>query len=286
MLLSKSYDIEKILDLRFVHDDGSVNAAKLQVGDLATIAFNNSGMRDEITGKITRIEAGTHYEIPKPMHVCQPGLVDSCNKNTWYIVVDGSMWNDSSIKKIFVNNIVGCEVLKRNDSVTAVQSPLGNTNITDIRVNGNVFEISMNHSDWIQVCKIPDCPIIVDPELEDLVNKILATIPGCVSPADKEKMVRQILASMEEEGQIVINKTNCDCGCNTPSTPDDKPTESIPSTPITGPAQLNIDAIAAAVVGVLKEQGLLVSPPPTENEGNTGSAEPDIPEIGGEVDTE
>lgn len=275
--MGSTYTLEKVLDLRFSYSDGTVSQTKLHVGDVATIQYNHAGTLCEITGKISRIEAGTHYESPKYNHLCQPGLVDSCDKNYWYIIVDASVYNDASMKKIEVKKIIGCEVLKRNESITAVTSPLGNTNITDVRLVGDIFEISMNNGkSWIQVARVPKTTIIVDPELQPIVDKIADSIPANIDPATKERMIMDILKSMEEEGQIVINKNNCSCGCGDKKDPEeDKPTE-VPSTPMQ--PQINIGAIVAAVVEAMKEQGLVVKNPEaggesggTPDTGDTGS---------------
>lgn len=275
MLLSNSYELEKVLDLRFSYSDGTVTQAKLHVGDVATIRFNNAGVLDEITGKISRIEAGSHYETFKYNHVCQPGLVDSCDKNYWYIIIDGSSYNDAVMKKIEVSKIVGCEILKRNESVTAVTSPLGNTNITDIRLVGDIFEISLNNGrDWTQVARVPKTTIIVDPELQPIVDKISDSIPANIDPATREKMIMDILKSMEEEGQIVINKNNCNCGCGTKDPEEEeKPTE-VPTTPI-GQPQFNMGAFVAAVIEEMKKQGLVVKDPETGD--NVGDTDPETP---------
>lgn len=271
MLLSKSYDIEKVLDLRFTYEDGTVSTCKLHVGDVATIVYNNAGMRDEITGKVSRIEAGTHYDIPKYNHVCQPGLVDSCDKNYWYIIVDGSVYNDSNMKKIEVKKIYSCEILKRNESITAVTSPLGDNNITDTRLVGDLFEISQDHGHtWITVARVPKSTILVDPELQPIVDKIADSIPASINPAEREKMILAILKTMEEEGQIVIGK-DCECGCVPKEPEEEKPTE-VPSTPMQ--PQLNIGAIVAAVVEELKNQGLVggstpETPPTTDDNTDT-----------------
>lgn len=278
MLLANTYELEKVINLRFSYSDGTVSQTKLHVGDVATIQYNHAGTLDEITGKISRIEAGTHYESSKHGHLCQPGLVDSCDKNYWYIIVDASLYNDAAMKKIEVKKIIGCEVLKRNESVTAVTSPLGNTNITDIRLVGDIFEISMNNGkSWIQVARVPKTTIMVDPELQPVVDKIADSIPANIDPATKEKMIMDILKSMEEEGQIIINKNQCSCGCGDKKDPDeeDKPTE-VPSTPMQ--PQFNIHAIAAAVVEMLKEEGLVMKKP--ETEGEDGGSMEKTPGIG------
>lgn len=219
MLLSTSYDIEKTLVNKFVWDDGTSKETKLEVGDVATFVWNNRGQRDEITGKLVRIEAERHFQA-RPHEHCQPGMIDSCDKNGWFILVDGSMSNQSNMKRIVIRDLLNIEVIKRENFNTTVSSPLGDNNITDFRLVGNILQLSVNHGKtWMKVCTLPKFDFEVEEGLEEVAENIGNAIPEHINPADRNQILVSVLKAMEASGQITINKTyNCECG-KVPETP-------------------------------------------------------------------
>lgn len=251
MLLRKSYGVEQTIVGQLSFDDGTVKEYRLSEGDFVTIKWNHAGSVDKITGKISRIEAGTHYTHSiNPNHLHQCDLVDTCDKRFWYIIVDASNYNDSSMKKIEIDKILDVEVLKRDESISAVTSPSGPGNITDMRINGNYLELSMDHQKtWFFLCKIPQTAIEVEPELLPIVEKIAATIPSCVSPSDRDRMIVEILKTMKETGQITVEDCDCSCDCCKPVEP---PVEEKP--PVDEVQNGHMSSVAAEVISILESK--------------------------------
>lgn len=204
MLIGISHEVIKGVTIRLVFDDGSVKTNTVYVNDTVDIYYSKDGTRRHIEGRVTRVE-----ELPD--HAGHVGHIASCNncKNVGcYITVDGSEESRACVAKIDVDCILDLDVLQHageNDNIT---SPKGEYNVTQFRLVGKCLQLSCDFGQhWMVVCTLPDETVIVDPDDQDIADKIAALIPSCANPCQKADLVRALVELFDQEKD---NNTNND----------------------------------------------------------------------------
>jgi hypothetical protein len=196
MLIGTSHELIKGVKIRLVFDDGSVKKDTIYVDDLVDIYYSKDGARRHIEGRVTRVE-----EIPD--HAGHIGHIASCNncKNTGvYITVDGSEDSRAYVAKIDVDCILDFTVLEHAGENDCITSPKGEYNVTQFRLVGKCLQLSLDHGQhWMVVCELPDQEVIVDPDDQELADKISALIPSCANPCQRAELVKALVELFDEE---------------------------------------------------------------------------------------
>jgi hypothetical protein len=142
------------VDLYF--DDNSEKHITICEKDIVHIVWNNNGRKDVIRGKVKQINSTKNY------------LVD--NKESSYIIVDGSDIYNGKTVKIRFDHILDCEMIEKFDENLIVKTVCNNKEaINKLKlVDGKLFVSQDNGETWIGGLKIE--PPVVDenpPVVED-----------------------------------------------------------------------------------------------------------------------
>lgn len=139
MLLKVDYSVIESLRVVLTFDDDSVKVREISEGDLIRATYNDNGRRKEIEGKIIKI--GINH------NPC------TCSKNSWYVIVDGSMSYCGDRVRFSPANLLDLDIILKHTDVELVGTPSdSDTSISMIRVNDNVLEVSRDHGlHWIPI---------------------------------------------------------------------------------------------------------------------------------------
>lgn len=178
MLLSKSFDVIQSLVLKLVFDDESVKELIISEKDIINVVYNKNGNRCNIEGTVARINVDNN----------------SCQKRGWYIIVDASAIGKSSVERIEVNNIINCDIITKYEANNNITSPIGDGTISAFKLAGDILLLSVdNGKSWLKVCNLASTDIIVEPEYQDIADKISAVIPSHMSPDMREDLVEDLV---------------------------------------------------------------------------------------------
>lgn len=196
MLIGIKHEVIKGVTIRLVFDDGTVKTNTVYVKDLVDVYYAKDGVRRHIEGRVTKIE-----EIPD--HAGHAGHIASCNncKNVGcYMTVDGSEDARAYVAKIDVDCILDLDVLEHANENDCITSPRGEYNITNFRLVGKCLQLSCDYGQhWMVVTTLPDQEVIVDPDDQDIADKISALIPACANPCQKADLVRALVELFDSE---------------------------------------------------------------------------------------
>ena len=192
MLMNISYDIIESAVISLVFDDETVKKVKVNVEDTIRVSFNKNGLRTNIDGIVKRIfidDRGPHHHCPDP-----------CHKPKWVMIVDGSSYGASALERVELDKILDIDIIKRANDTNIITSPVGDTNITDFRLVGNILQLSVdNGQTWLKVLTLPAEDTTVDPEDKDLVSKVEAILPQSLRPDLKADLTSDIVNLVKSE---------------------------------------------------------------------------------------
>lgn len=178
MLLSKSFDVIQSLILKLVFDDESVKELVISEKDIVNVIYNKNGNRCTIEGTVARINVENN----------------SCQKRGWYIIVDASATGKSSVERIEVNNIIDCDIITKYEANNTIFTPVGDGAISAFKLSGDVLMLSVdNGRSWLKVCNLASTDVVVEPEYQDIADKIAAVIPTHMSPDLREDLIEDLV---------------------------------------------------------------------------------------------
>lgn len=126
-------------------DDGSSKERVIGTGDLVDVEYNANGLRKRIEGKVLKVSAvGT-------------------DPRSWYIIVDSSDDFDSNKAKFSPMSILDVEIIRKADTLTVVQTIVGEGGIPYLRINKGRLQWSKDGEVWHSI-RIDNRDIIEDQE--------------------------------------------------------------------------------------------------------------------------
>ena len=207
MLLKTGYSLDYTVTVSFFYDNDEVVSRTISTGDVIKASYNKNGKRVSIEGKVTRI-------YTQDNHAGHIGHVASCTpcKNTGcYIIVDGSTSNNSELARIDVDTLLEVEILEKGSANNCVTSPIGESNISGIRLSGNWLQITPDHGEtWLNVVQLASLDPVVEPEFKDLASKIAALIPPCARPDAKQDAVEDLVELFKQEAPSIVGEEKDD----------------------------------------------------------------------------
>lgn len=130
-LMKQTCDVEETLVFTLEYEEGQVKTRVLSAGDYVSIAYNKNGQRRVINGVITTVYANKY--------------AGSVNKKDWYIIVTNDESSGlSATARIQIWQILDVEVLHAKKFAKEVHTPNNSMRVTDIRIRGNVLQVSNN----------------------------------------------------------------------------------------------------------------------------------------------
>ena len=156
MLLRNCCHVVECLKVDLYFDDDSEKHITICEKDIIHIVWNNNGRKDIIRGKVKQINSTRDY------------LVD--NKESSYIIVDGSDIYNGKTVKIRFDHILDCEMIEKFDENLIVKTVCNKEEaINRLKlVDGKLFVSQDNGETWIGGLEIE--PPVVDenpPVVED-----------------------------------------------------------------------------------------------------------------------
>ena len=192
MLMNISYDIIESAVISLIFDDETVKKIKVNVEDTIKVSFNKNGLRTNIDGIVKRIfidDRGSHHHCPDP-----------CHKPKWVMIVDGSSYGASALERVELDKILDIDIVKRANDTNIITSPVGDTNITDFRLVGNILQLSVDNAQtWLKVLTLPDEETTVNPDDQELANKVEAILPVSLRPDLKADLTNDIVNLVKSE---------------------------------------------------------------------------------------
>lgn len=189
MLMNISYDIIESAVISLVFDDETVKKIKVNVDDTIKVSFNKNGIRKNIDGIVKRIFIDDHHHAAN--HCCKP---------KWVMIVDGSSYGTSAVERVELDKILDINIIKRANDTTGITSPVGDSNITDFRLVGNILQLSTdNGQTWLKVITLPNEDTTIDPEDQELANKVEAILPSSLRPDLKADLTDDIINLVKSE---------------------------------------------------------------------------------------
>lgn len=192
MLMNISYDIIESAVISLIFDDETVKKVKVNVEDTIKVSFNKNGLRTNINGIVKRIfidDRGRPHHCP-----------DHCHRPKWVMIVDGSSYGASAIERVELDKILDIDIIKRANDTNIITSPVGDTNITDFRLVGNILQLSIdNGQTWLKALTLPDEETTVNPDDQELANKVEAILPASLRPDLKADLTHDIVNLVKSE---------------------------------------------------------------------------------------
>lgn len=180
MLLRKSYDVIKTISLNLVFDDLSTKNVNVSMNDTVDVVYNKNGCRNNIVGIVTRIE------------------VSNCEKD-WYMIIDGSTDANSKIARVTIDDVIDIDMIRKSSENVTITSPEGDGLITGFRIFKDVLQFSCDYGKtWVNICKIQGEEVIVDPEDQELANKISKVIPINMCQSERLKIIEDLVDLFKE----------------------------------------------------------------------------------------
>ena len=189
MLMNITFDVIQSLMLSLVFDDETVKKTKVNVDDTIRVTHNKNGMRTTVEGVVKRIFVDDHHVERCPNH-----------KPRWIMIVDGSSYASSALERIEVDKILDIDIIKRAEENLGISSPIGDTNITSMRLVGNIVQLSTdNGQTWLKMLTLPAVDTEVPAEDAELAAKVEALLPTSLRPDLKAELTTDIINLVKTE---------------------------------------------------------------------------------------
>src|SRR5574344_1405628 len=135
-LLSNTYSVSHSLTVNLIFEDGTVKKNTITEGDLVTVTYNKDGLRTTVEGIVTRL-------YPSGTVACT-GICNCVCEDQWSIVIDGSSYGFGASIRIAEGKILDMTIEKTAYGNEAVTSPVGDYSVTDLRLVGDVLQLSVD----------------------------------------------------------------------------------------------------------------------------------------------
>ncbi len=163
-LMKQTCDVEETLVFTLEYDEGQVKTRVITAGDYVSIAYNKNGQRRVVNGVVTTVYA-TQY-------------AGTVNKKDWYIIVtnDESTGLGATVR-IGVWQILDVEVLHAKNFAKNIHTPNNAMRVTDIRIKGNVLQVSNNGGrTWKNVgSELTEGPVGEEIDIGDKVRAMIGS---------------------------------------------------------------------------------------------------------------
>lgn len=189
MLMNITFDVIQSLMLSLVFDDETVKKTKVSIDDTIRVTHNKNGMRTTVEGVVRRIFVDDHH-------------VQRCSdyKPKWIMIVDGSSYACSALERIEIDKILDIDMIKRAEDNLGISSPVGETNITSMRLVGNIVQLSTdNGQTWLKMLTLPAVDTEVPAEDAELASKVEAILPSALRPDLKAELTTDIINLVKTE---------------------------------------------------------------------------------------
>lgn len=184
MLLDIKYNVINSLVIKLRFDDNSVKEQHVSIGDVVNCSYNKNGARRTIEGVVKQIVTDTN----------------PCQQTKWYMYVDSSKSGFAAVEKILVDNILDIDVLRKGMGLMTVHTPGNKMMVTDIRLNGNYFQISPDYGKhWFKVAEITCHHYDVPEEYQELAAKIDALLPPHMNPGVRMDLIKALVYLFKDE---------------------------------------------------------------------------------------
>ena len=137
MLLRNCCHIIESVKINLYFDDNSEKHMVINEKDIVRIVWNNNGRKDTIRGKVKQIKSNKNY------------LTD--NKESSYIIVDGSDVYKGIVAKIRFDHILDCDMIEKFDEDLLIKTVCNNKEaVNKIKLVDNKLFISQDNGEtWI-----------------------------------------------------------------------------------------------------------------------------------------
>ena len=137
MLLRNCCHIIESVKINLYFDDNSEKHMIINEKDIVRIVWNNNGRKDTIRGKVKQIKSNKNY------------LTD--NKESSYIIVDGSDVYKGIVAKIRFDHILDCDMIEKFDEDLLIKTVCNNKEaVNKIKLVDNKLFISQDNGEtWI-----------------------------------------------------------------------------------------------------------------------------------------
>lgn len=189
MLMNITFDVIQSLMLSLVFDDETVKKTKVSIDDTIRVTHNKNGMRTTVEGVVRRIFVDDHHVQRCPDY-----------KPKWIMIVDGSSYACSALERIEIDKILDIDMIKRAEDNLGISSPVGETNITSMRLVGNIVQLSTdNGQTWLKMLTLPAVDTDVPVEDAELASKVEAILPSALRPDLKAELTTDIINLVKTE---------------------------------------------------------------------------------------
>ena len=158
MLLRNCCHVIESVKINLYFDDNSEKHMIINEKDIVRIVWNNNGRKDTIRGKVTQIKSNKNY------------LVD--NKESSYIIVDGSDVYKGIVAKIRFDHILDCDMIEKFDEDLLVKTVCNRKEaVNKIKLIDNKLFVSQDNGEtWIGGIDI--VPVIEEENTEETTDNV------------------------------------------------------------------------------------------------------------------
>lgn len=202
MLIKNTVSVITSLEIGLVFDDESTKVRTIGVGDIIDVKYSHNGLTKTASGKITRI----YTEPGHPGHVGHLASCSQCLKDGHWIILDASAEGASSVLRIDADTILDLDMIAKADAANVITSPAGCYNITSMRLVGSQVQISTDYGKtWYNLGEIEEPAIAIDPEYQELANKIGDALPDCINDIKKNETIKNLIDIFDQESKDDID---------------------------------------------------------------------------------
>ena len=158
MLLRNCCHVIESVKINLYFDDNSEKHMIINEKDIVRIVWNNNGRKDTIRGKVKQIKSNKNY------------LAD--NKESSYIIVDGSDVYKGIVAKIRFDHILDCDMIEKFDEDLLVKTVCNNKEaVNKIKLIDNKLFVSQDNGEtWIGGIDI--VPVIEEENTEETTDNV------------------------------------------------------------------------------------------------------------------
>ena len=157
MLLKNCCHIIECLKVNLYFDDNTEKHITICEKDIIRIVWNNNGSKDTIRGVVKQIKSNKDYHVD--------------NRESSYIIVDGSDIYKGHCVKIRFDHILDCEMIEKFDENLIVKTVCNDKEaINKIKlVDGKLFVSQDNGETWIGGLEV-NVPIVEEEEVPPVIE--------------------------------------------------------------------------------------------------------------------
>ena len=184
-LMTSSYEIIQSAKISMSFDDGISKIVLVSPGDIVNVIYNYNGVRTNTTGKVSKI-------VPDNQNSCE------CSGKRWFLIIDASAYGGVTVNRIDLTKILDITIIRKAEDYSEVTSPTGETNVSNIRLVGNVLQISVNNgTSWLDACTLPAIEDGISQDDAAYVARVKAILPDSLRPDVYNTLLKNMVAMLK-----------------------------------------------------------------------------------------